>query len=45
MQIQNAREALREHVLEAQQATSRLLRVAESEEVVFLPAVGVGEVD
>jgi DNA recombination protein RmuC len=45
VQVQNAREALREHVLEAQQATSRLLRVAEAEEVVFLPAVGVGEAD
>jgi DNA recombination protein RmuC len=45
VQVQNAREALREQVLEAQQATARLLRVAESEEVAFLPAVGVGEPD
>lgn len=45
VQVQNAREALREHVVEAQQATSRLLRVAELEEVAFLPPVGVGEPD
>lgn len=45
VQVQNAREALREHVLEAQGATSRLLRVAEAEEVAFLPPVGVGEAD
>jgi DNA recombination protein RmuC len=45
VQVQNARDALREHVVEAQQATSRLLRVAELEEGAFLPPVGVGEPD
>jgi DNA recombination protein RmuC len=45
VQMQNARDALREHVLEAQQATSRLLRVAESAEstVPELGPVAVGE--
>jgi DNA recombination protein RmuC len=44
VQMQNARDALRDHVLEAQQATARLLRAAESPAEV-LPPVEVGEHD
>jgi DNA recombination protein RmuC len=48
VQMQNAREALRDHVLEAQQSTARLLRAAEAPIDVpteALPVFAVGEPD
>jgi DNA recombination protein RmuC len=39
VQIQNARDALREHVLDAQQASSRLLRAAEANGDAIMPPV------
>ncbi len=44
VQIQNARDSLRDHVLDARQATSRLLRAAEADDDMLLPPVGVVEV-
>jgi DNA recombination protein RmuC len=44
VQIQNARDSLRDHVLDARQATSRLLRAAEANDDMLLPPVGVAEV-
>jgi DNA recombination protein RmuC len=44
VQVQNARDSLRDHVLDARQATGRLLRVAEVDDGMLLPSVGVAEV-
>ncbi len=44
VQVQNARDSLRDHVLDARQATARLLRVAEVDDAMLLPPVGVAEV-
>jgi DNA recombination protein RmuC len=39
VQIQNARDSLRDHVLDARQATSRLLRATEADDELMLPRV------
>lgn len=45
VQVQNARDALRDHVVEAHRTTARLLREAEPETVLELPPVGAAERD